>query len=118
GEPLNKQTETVVVLTVISSSPAELKPVFETMLGKATDICEAKFGVLWRTEGQGYRAVAMHGVPPAYSSEREREPLIYPGPEIPLGRVAQSKRVLQIADIRKDWGYTRGVRPFSNLTDN
>src|SRR5262249_61393162 len=114
GEPLNKQTETVVVLTVISSSPAELKPVFETMLGKATDICEAKFGVLWQKEEQGYRAVAMHGVPPAYSSEREREPVIYPGPEIPLGRIAQTKQVLQIADIRDDESYIKGFRPIVN----
>jgi GAF domain-containing protein len=51
-ESLQQQTATADVLKVISSSPGELKPVFETMLGKATDICEAKFGVLWQTEGQ------------------------------------------------------------------
>ena len=117
-ESLQQQTATADVLKVISSSPGELKPVFETMLGKATDICEAKFGVLWQTEGQGYRAVAMHGVPPAYSGEREREPVIYPGPEIPLGRVAQTKQVLQIADIRNDESYIKGFRPIVNLADN
>ena len=117
-ESLQQQTATADVLKVISSSPGELKPVFETMLGKATDICEAKFGVLWQTEGQGYRAVAMHGVPPAYSGEREREPVIYPGPEIPLGRVAETKQVLQIADIRRDESYIKGFRPIVNLADN
>ncbi|MFZ1092777.1 MAG: GAF domain-containing protein, partial [Xanthobacteraceae bacterium] len=117
-ESLQQQTATADVLKVISSSPGELKQVFETMLGKATDICEAKFGVLWQTEGQGYRAVAMHGVPPAYSGEREREPVIYPGPEIPLGRVAQTKQVLQIADIRNDESYIKGFRPIVNLADN
>jgi GAF domain-containing protein/CheY-like chemotaxis protein len=117
-ESLQQQTATADVLKVISSSPGELKPVFETMLGKATDICEAKFGVLWQTEGQGYRAVAMHGVPPAYSGEREREPVIYPGSEIPLGRVAQTKQVLQIADIRNDESYIKGFRPIVNLADN
>ena len=117
-ESLQQQTATADVLKVISSSPGELKPVFETMLGKATDICEAKFGVLWQTEGQGYRAVALHGVSPAYSSEREREPVIYPGPEIPLGRVAQTNQVLQIADIRTDESYIKGFRPIVNLADN
>jgi GAF domain-containing protein/DNA-binding response OmpR family regulator len=117
-ESLQQQTATADVLKVISSSPGELKPVFETMLGKATDICAAKFGVLWQTEGQGYRAVAMHGVPPAYSSEREREPVIYPGPEIPLGRVARTKQILQIADIRNDESYVKGFRPIVNLADN
>src|SRR5262249_3623579 len=117
-ESLQQQTATAEVLHTISSSPGELEPVFHAVLENATRICEAKFGVLWRTEGQGYRAVAMHGVPPAYSSERERQPVIYPGPEIPLGRVAQSKQVLQIADIRKDESYIKGFRPIVNLADN
>ena len=118
SESLKQQTATSEVLQVISSSPGELKPVFEAMLENATHICGANFGVLWRTEGQGFRAVAMHGVPPAYTSEREREPVIAPGPEIPLGRVARTKEVLQIADIRKDESYIKGFRPIVNLADN
>jgi signal transduction histidine kinase/CheY-like chemotaxis protein len=117
-ESLQRQMATSEVLGVISSSPGALEPVFQALLENATRICEAKFGVLWQTEGQGYRAVAMHGVPPAYSSERDREPVIYPGPEIPLGRVAQNKQVLQIADIRNDESYIKGFRPIVNLADN
>ena len=105
-------------MRVISSSPGELKPVFQVMLENATQLCEAKFGVLWQTEGQGYRCVAMYGVPPAYSSERGREPVIYPEPEIPLGRLARTKQVLQIADIRNDESYIKGFRPIVNLADN
>ena len=90
-ESLEQQTATSEVLRVISSSPGKLEPVFEAMLGNATRICGARFGVLWLTDGEGFRAVAMHGLPPAHLEERRREPLIHPIPGDPLSRLARTK---------------------------
>src|SRR5438445_6687886 len=60
SESLEQQTATSEVLQVISSSPGDLEPVFQAMLSNATQICEAKFGILWLCEGGGFRCVALH----------------------------------------------------------
>ena len=101
-ESLQQQTATADVLKVISTSPGELKPVFQAMLANATRLCEAKFGVLWLHEGGAFRAVALHNAPPAFEDERRRVPVIQPLPEHNLGRLARTKSVVHIPDILAD----------------
>ena len=104
-QSLEQQTATSEVLSVISSSPGELKPVFQSMLENATRICEAKFGTMYFREGDGFRAVAMHGAPPAYVESRLHK-LFYPGPATGISRALQTKRAVQIEDASKDQGYS------------
>ena len=101
-ESLQQQTATADVLNVISTSPGELKPVFQAMLANATRLCEAKFGVLWLHEDGAFRAVALHNAPPAFADERRRVPVIQPLPEHNLGRLARTKSVVHIPDILAD----------------
>ena len=105
SESLEQQTATLKVLEVISASPGELKPVFDTMLANATRICEAKFGTLMLREGDGFRAVALHGGTAAYAEERQRDPVIRPGPNVPVARAASTKQVQHVVDMRTEHAY-------------
>ena len=112
-EAREQQAATSEVLRVIASSPADLKPVFETILANATRLCEARFGCLYRAEGETLRAVAMHRAPKAFVEERRRNPVIRPSPKTTLGRVILTKRPVQIADVREEPKYADAPSGFT-----
>ena len=102
SESLEQQTATAEVLRVTSSSPGELKPVFDTILENATRICDAKFGSLQLFEGDGYRRAAAYNVPAALSRGHVQDPVQPLGASPTLGRLAKVKRVIAIEDIRAE----------------
>src|SRR5262249_21998096 len=112
SESLEQQTATSEVLQVISSSPGELKPVFESMLASATRICGAKFGMLYLCEGDCFRDVAHHNVPSALAEHRRLHPVFRPGPSTGLGRVAATKQTAHISDITAEQAYIDGDPSF------
>ena len=116
-EALEQQTATSEVLKVISSSPGELAPVFDAMLVNATRICGAKFGTMFLVEGDGFRSVANQGLPQAHAEERQREPLIHPVPADPLSRLARTKQIVHIADLREEAAYIEGYPPLRAVVD-
>jgi signal transduction histidine kinase len=105
-ESLQQQTATADVLKVISSSPGDLQPVFQAMLENAVRICEAKFGVLYLNEGDGFRAAVMHNAPRAY--QEARTGIVYPPPNSSLWRAANTKQAAQVPDVMLERGYTEG----------
>jgi two-component system, NtrC family, sensor kinase len=106
-EALEQQTATSEVLKVISSSPSELKPVFEAILENATRICGAKFGNLFLHADNSFRLAAQKNAPPAYAERWRQRPVIVVGdnPHNPLDRLAASKSVIDIPDLMAEPGY-------------
>jgi signal transduction histidine kinase len=106
SESLEQQTATSEVLHVISRSPGDLKPVFQTMLENATRICHAKFGVLQLYEDRSFRVGAIHNAPSAFAEAMaRRELLMRPTPQHPFTRMVTTKEVVQIADLRDSPAY-------------
>ena len=97
-ESLQQQTATSEVLSVISSSPGQLEPVFQTMLENATRFCEAKFGIMFLYEHGAFRPAALLGTPPALGEFVWQRGSFEPPPESPLGRILETRSVVHRAD--------------------
>src|SRR5262249_35668695 len=108
SEALEQQTATSQVLQVISSSPGELEPVFQAMLANATRICGAKFGLMYLYDGDAFRAVAFHDVPPAFVEARKLASF-RPGPNTATARMVQTKKVVHVADLAAEQSYIERV---------
>jgi GAF domain-containing protein len=108
-EALDQQRATSDLLQVISGSPGNLEPVFQAMLENAVTICGANFGNMLLYENEAFRIVAMYNAPEAYAKVRTGGPF-YPPPESGLGRLATTKEVVQIADLRTEGVELGGIR--------
>jgi two-component system NtrC family sensor kinase len=84
-------------LSVISKTPSDLRPVFQTILENATHLCAAKFGDIFRFDGNAFHFAARVNTPPELADfQRHR------GPFLPfeggMDRMMRTKQVIQVAD--------------------
>ena len=106
-ESLEQQTATSEVLSVISSSPGHLEPVFQAMLENATRICEAEFGHFFLSEGDDFRVVALQSAALTYPGWLKRGSKLMPldNPHGPLAQLARTKKIVHIADLAAEQAY-------------
>jgi signal transduction histidine kinase len=104
SEVLEQQTATSEVLRAITDSAGDLKLVFETILTNARRLCEAKFGHLLIYDGERFRVAAVHAAPSILTDFLNRGPFSA-GPETGLGRLASTKRLVHVADLKAEQAY-------------
>ena len=110
SESLEQQTATSEVLKIVSTSPGDLRPVFEAMLENATRVCDAKFGILFRYEGGLFHSAASLDVPPAFADFLDKQGSFAPKPGQLFGRLCQSKKVIHVLDRATDPDPSPSVR--------
>ena len=115
SESLEQQTATSEVLQVISSSPGELEPVFQSMLENATRICGANFGTMHLWDGDSFNIAADYNLPPAFAVARDRQ--IRPHPESALAAVVRNHQVAHLDDLRNSPPYLAGAPHAVRLGD-
>jgi two-component system NtrC family sensor kinase len=94
------------VRQVINSSPGNLAPVFDAMLEKAMQLCEAAFGELGTYDGERFEVVAHRGVPPPYAQYARGKRNYGPGTGPAL--ILEGERVVHVLDLKSTEVYARG----------
>jgi GAF domain-containing protein len=108
SESLEQQTATSEVLKVISSSPSDAQPVFDTIAKSVTRLCKAQFCHVFRFDGKLVHFEAVHGYAPEVAAVSRA---MYP---MALGRGSAAARsilsgaVEEIPDILADHDYGHG----------
>src|SRR3990172_8324295 len=103
-EALEQQTATSEILGVISSSPTDVQPVFEAIVGNAARLCAADQGFIFRFDGEVFRAMADYGVSPDFRDFLQQNPIPL-GPGSSAGRDAVERRTVHIHDVLGEPGY-------------
>src|SRR5215467_5026274 len=108
-ETLEQQTATSKILRVISRSPTDVQPVFESTVESAARLCDADRAFIYRFDGKLLRLAASYNASPDLREFVERNP-IPPGRHSASGRAALERRTVRILDLRAEPEITYGVR--------
>jgi adenylate cyclase len=109
SQSLEQQTATADVLKVISRSQFDLQIVLDNLIQTATTLCGAKRGVIFRRDGDLYRAAAFCNTTPELIEFVQSHP-VAPGRGTITARVALERRVIHVADLQEDTEYTYALR--------
>src|SRR5262249_52637786 len=110
-EALEQQTGTAEVLQVINSSPGDISPVFDAMLEKAAELCEADLAVLRTFDGEAFPVVAIRGHDQQMIEQlKQLSPIRIFGL---LNPIVRGERVVHVTDVRK----TATYRNYQNTAD-
>src|ERR1700730_4303673 len=116
AEALDQQTATAEILSGISRSPTEVRPVFETILERATTLCEAQLAHLWLYEGgEQFRLGAGYGSRPDHLQWLQQGLHRFGRP---FFRDSGPWRVGQVADVRDTEPYRRGEPLWTRTADH
>ena len=105
AEALEQQTATSEILRVISRSPTDAQPVFDTIVRAAVTLCDSLFANVFRFDGEQLHFVASHNTGPDYADLLRSKYPMRPDLSQVAGRVTLSSSVVTLADALADPDY-------------
>jgi len=108
-DALRRQTATSEVLRVISSSPTDTQPVFEAIVRHAVALCDARYGIVFRLDGELVHIAAHANLTPEALQVLEGLYPMRPSAEHVSGRVILGGALVEVHDVQDDPLYHRGL---------
>src|SRR5947207_7475608 len=105
SEAREQQTATSEILRVISTSPTDVQPVFETIVRNAVSLCGSLFANVFRFDGELLHFAAGHNVGPSYVELLRAKYPMRPDSSQVSGRVLLTKSVVRLEDVLADPDY-------------
>ena len=104
-EALEQQTATSEILRVISSSPTDVQPVFDTIARNAVTLCDSLFANVFRFDGEQLHFVSNHNALPKPVEIMRRLYPMRPDVTQVSGRVILTKSIVHMDDALADPDY-------------
>jgi PAS domain S-box-containing protein len=98
-ETLEQQTATGEILRIISTSPTDTQPVFDTLARSVVRLCQAAFGYVFRFDGTLMHVVAHHNLTPEALAALERQWPMRPDPRSVPARAVLERRAIHVVDV-------------------
>jgi signal transduction histidine kinase len=94
-----QQAATAEILRVISSSPSDIRRVFDTIVESANRLCDGLFSALIRYDGELIHFVAHANFNPAALEVAQRAFPRPPTPDVAVGRAILERAVVHLPDV-------------------
>jgi signal transduction histidine kinase/uncharacterized protein YdhG (YjbR/CyaY superfamily) len=108
-ETLEQQTATSEILRVISQSPTDVQPVFDTIVRSAVHLCDGLYGTAIRFDGKLMHLAAGHNYTPEVDRALHQAFPMPPDHRMMSGRAILSRAVVQVEDALDDPEYAQHV---------
>src|SRR5262245_15831335 len=99
SEAHQREAATAEVLNIISRSPTDLQPVFDTIVKSAVRLCGARLGAFYTFDGELLHVVAHHNYTPEALNALQRVYPARPSRTLFTGRAILERAVVHIPDV-------------------
>jgi signal transduction histidine kinase/putative methionine-R-sulfoxide reductase with GAF domain len=109
AEAQEQQAATAEILRVISSSPTDVQPVFDTIVRSAVRLCDGLYGSAVQFDGEMMHLAAGHNYTPEVRQALQEAFPMRPDRRMMAGRAILTRTVIQVEDALDDPEYAQHV---------